>query len=385
MKIFKYFLLSIILLKLSSFGLTYFGTTVGSLLNSLLFSCLLVYYFLSTKPKLPLVFIVLGLVYFLISGLNYSGVLRDYFMDFIKYFIFILGVSSLTKDTSTNELSVFAFIGAMSVLVNAVIFSTPYGRYGGFYINPNDAGLVCLIAFSLTFYVEHIVLKLFLQLLLVTAGIMTLSRYFILILILVNLIAVISHKKNSLGLITGTIGIVVVLTLSSLFNLNTTRFVAFKSVFGNEEIETRTISEGSRSETWALYKDVILKNPVSGIGYKALHGEQISNYSNVKVNVGVHNTYLMAIGESGIITFLLFILIYISLIIRSVKHLKSNPEYACIAAVLTTYLLVSHNYFDNYFVLFTSVWLYQRVKKSPYSFDQIEEEEEFKPNNILNP
>lgn len=306
-------------------------------------------------------------------------------MDFIKYFIFILGVSSLTKDTSTNELSVFAFIGAMSVLVNAVIFSTPYGRYGGFYINPNDAGLVCLIAFSLTFYVEHIVLKLFLQLLLVTAGIMTLSRYFILILILVNLIAVISHKKNSLGLIAGTIGIVVVLTLSSLFNLNTTRFVAFKSVFGNEEIETRTISEGSRSETWALYKDVILKNPVSGIGYKALHGEQISNYSNVKVNVGVHNTYLMAIGESGIITFLLFILIYISLIIRSVKHLKSNPEYACIAAVLTTYLLVSHNYFDNYFVLFTSVWLYQRVKKSPYSFDQIEEEEEFKPNNILNP
>jgi len=76
-----------ILFKLATFGLTYFGSTVGSLLSALFFSCLLVYYFLSTKSNLPLVFIVLGLSYFLISGLNYKGELRDYYMDFIKYFI----------------------------------------------------------------------------------------------------------------------------------------------------------------------------------------------------------------------------------------------------------------------------------------------------------
>jgi len=260
----------------------------------------------------------------------------------------------------------FAFIGAMSVLINAVVFSTHYGRYGGFYINPNEAGLVCLVAFSLTFYFKNVVLKLFLQLLIVTAGIMTLSRYFILMLFFVNIIAVLSNRKNSISLVAGSIGIVFVLTVSSLFNLNTTRFSAFHSIFGSEEIETQTITKGSRSETWALYTDIILDNPITGIGYRALHGNQ-TQYSIINVNVGVHNAYLMAIGESGIITFLLMILVYISLVLRSIKHLKYNLEYICIAAVLATHLLVSHNYFDNYFVLFISIWLYQRVKNKPDS------------------
>jgi len=384
MKILKYFLLAMILLKLATFGITYYGPTVGSLLNALLFSGLLIYYFLSTKSKLPLFFIVLGLSYFLISGLNYKGEFRDYFMDFIKYFIFILGISHLAIDTSARELSLFVFIGSMSVLVNAVLFSTLYGRYGGFYINPNEAGLVCLIAFSLTFYFKNVVLKLFLQLLIVTAGLMTLSRYFILMLLVVNLMAVISHRKNSVGLIAGSIGIVIVLTISSLFNLNTTRFSAFHSIFGNEQIETQTMTQGSRNETWALYTDVILNNPISGIGYRALQGEQTRNYSAINVNVGVHNTFLMAIGESGIITFLLLILMYISLIFRSLKHFKPNPEYICIAMVLGTFLLVSHNYFDNYFVLFTSVWLYLRVKNKADSFVKFIDEEKIATINHIN-
>ncbi|MEO8933901.1 MAG: O-antigen ligase family protein [Xanthomarina sp.] len=365
MKIFKYFLLSLILFNLTSFFLMVFGSGIGALFSVILFGSVVFFYFLSPKPKLPIIFIVLGLSYFIISGLNYTGITRDFFMDVIKYFIFIVGAVHLAKDTTEKEFGLFAFIGAMSVLINAIIFSTAYGRYGGVYINPNAAGVVCLIAFSLTFYFKNLPFKLFTQLLIVTAGIMTLSRYFVILLLLINIIAIIANRKNSISLLTGSFGIIVVLTVSSLFNLNTTRFSAFQSLFGSQEIQTQTMSQGSRSETWALYTDVVLENPVSGIGYKALHGLQKSNYSNIHVNVGVHNTYLMVIGESGIITFLLLILLYFSLFFRSIKHLKSNPEYMCIAVILVTFLLVSHNYFDNYLILFTSIWLYFKVKNKP--------------------
>ncbi|MFL0352530.1 O-antigen ligase family protein [Xanthomarina sp. GH4-25] len=368
MKILKYFLLALILLNLVSFSLSALGSGIGSLFSVLLFGGVFFYYFLNKKPKLPIAFIVLGLSYFLISGINYTGPLREFYTDAIKYFIFIIGAVSLAKETNEKEFGIYAFIGAMSVLVNAVAFSTPYGRYGGFYINPNAAGVVCLIAFSLTLYFKSKYLKLFIQLLIVTAGIMTLSRYFIMLLVIVNVIAIIANRKNSISLVAGTVGIAVVLSVSTLFNLNTTRFSAFQSLFGSQEVETKTITKGSRTETWALYTDVILDNPVTGIGYNALHGRQ-SNFSSV--GAGVHNTYLMAIGESGIVTFLLLIIIYLSLFFRSLKHIRLNPEYTCIAAVLITFLLVSHNYFDNYFILFTSIWLYLKVKKQPETLNNL--------------
>ncbi|MCB0387869.1 O-antigen ligase family protein [Xanthomarina gelatinilytica] len=362
MKILKYILLSITLLNFVSFSAIAFGSGVGSVVSAMFFILILFYYFVSPKPKLVTSFIVLGLAYHLIAGINYSGEIRDFYLDALKYFIFIIGIVYLAKDTTHTELGLFAFIGSMSILVNAVAFSTLYGRYGGFYINPNNAGIICLIAFSLTFNIKNTILKLGLQLLIVTAGIMTLSRYFILLLVLINVIAIISNKKNSVSLVAGSIAIVIVLTVSSIFNLNAVRFSAFQSLFGGDQIETKTITENSRNETWALYTDVILDNPVFGVGYNALHGKK---NKHIDVGVGVHNTYLMAIGESGIIPFMLFIIIYLSLMFRSFKHLYTNPEYACIATILATYLLVSHNYFDNFLVLFTSIWLYQRVKYSP--------------------
>lgn len=368
MKLLKYFLLALILLNITSFSLTVLGSGAGSLFSALLYGCVILYYFLNPKPKVQIIFIVLGLCYFLISGLNYSGPIRDFFVDGIKYFIFIIGAVSLARETNRKEIGWFMFFGAMTVLINAVVFSNAYGRYGGFYINPNRAGVACLIAFSLTFYLQKTYLKLLLQLLIVTAGIMTLSRTFIVVLLTINVIAIIANKRNSISLLAGSIALVLVLTVSSLFNLNTVRFSAFQSIFGSQEMETKTITKGSRNETWALYTDIILNNAVTGIGYHALHGKQ----SNVNIKSGVHNTFLMAIGESGIITFLLFIILYLALFFRSLKHIKTNPEYTCIATVLISFLLVSHNYFDNYLILFISIWLYDRVKdKTEFEISQI--------------
>jgi O-antigen ligase len=362
MKILKYVLLSITLLNLVSFSLVAFGSTAGSLVSALFFVLIIFYFFVSPKPKLMVSLIVLGLAYHIIGGINYTGETRDFYVDATKYFIFIIGIVYLAKITTHKELALFAFIGSLSILINAVAFSSLYGRYGGFYINPNNAGIICLIAFSLTFTINNTILKLITQLLIVIAGIMTLSRYFILLLVLINVISIVANIKNSISLVAGSIALVVVLTVSSIFNLNTVRFSAFQSLFEGDQIETKTITENSRDETWALYTDLILDNPVFGVGYNTLHGDK-TKYSDV--GYGVHNTYLMAIGESGIIPFMLFVIIYVSLLFRSFKYLKTNPEYACLGTILVTFLLVSHNYFDNFLVLFTTIWLYQRVKDKP--------------------
>ena len=42
----------------------------------------------------------------------------------------------------------------------------------------------------------------------------------------------------------------------------------------------------------------------------------------------------MMLGESGILPFLILIIIYIALFIRSLKHFKTHPEYAYITIIL---------------------------------------------------
>lgn len=360
MQILKYIILLLIFLNIPTFGLSSFGPGVGSASVLILFGLIFLYFFLNKKEKPIFPFIFLGLCYFLISGINFSGILIEYFKDIVRYFLFILLAIPLIKKSSNNEIGFVLLIGAISVLINAFIFPNTYGRYSGFYLNPNTAGLICLIGFALSYNILQIKYRLIAQFLLTVAGIMTFSRYFILILILVNLVSILANKKNVIGLIVGSLGLIIILGTTSL-KLNTERFLALKSIF-SDDIDTETITKESRDETWSLYTEVILNNPIFGKGYKTMQGKDTDT---VGIKVGVHNSYLMVLGESGIITLLLFVFIYLAIFIRSIMHFSVHPEYTYLAIILLTYLLVSHNLFDNYIVLFISIWLYIKVKNKP--------------------
>src|SRR5690606_15795086 len=151
MKILKYILLSITLLNFVSFSAIAFGSGVGSVVSAMFFILILFYYFVSPKPKLFTSFIVLGIAYHLIAGMNYYIEIRDFYLNALKYFLFIVRIVYLAIVTTNTEIGLFVVIVCMSILVNAVAFYTLYGRYGGFYINPNNARIICLIAFSLPF------------------------------------------------------------------------------------------------------------------------------------------------------------------------------------------------------------------------------------------
>ena len=360
MQIYKYILLILIFLSLPSFGLFAFGATIGSALVLLLFVGILGYFFLNKKEKFVFPFLFLGLSYYLISGVNFSGFLEDYINDIIKYLIFIILTGYLIKQTKQIEVCIILLIGALSILINVLQFPNSYGRYSGLYLNPNTAGVVCLFGFAYSYCIKSIKYRLLVQFLFTIAGIMTFSRSFILVLILVNLVSMIANKKNIIGLLIGALALIIILGTTTL-QLNTKRFSALKSLF-SDDVDKEAITENPRNETWALYTDVVLDKPFLGHGYRSMQGKDTDT---VGIKAGVHNSYLMVLGESGLMPFIFLLYIYIFIFIKSLKHFSLHPEYNYLSIILITYLLVSHNFFDNYLILFISIWLYQKVKKDP--------------------
>lgn len=352
MKILKYFILTLILFKLDSFALVYLGPTIGSLLSFTILGCVGLYYFLSEKEKPPMMLIVLGICYFFISVVQFSGIASEFITDVIKYFVYIIAIGSLIKNVSAKELTIYLLIGATSIIINAVFFPNLYGRYSGFYMNPNNAGLVALLGIVFAYSFQNIKIRALIQFVCILGGIMTLSRYFILLMILITLLSIIYNKKNLLVALGGALAFAFVL-MSGDFKLNADRFKALQSIF-SDDVDTKTITKESREETWALYKQPILNHLVIGNGYKAFQGHE---NDTVGISVGVHNTYLMILGESGFFPFFLVVFIYMKMIFRSAKGFFKNPQNLYISLVLSTFLLVSHNYFDNYILLFFTIWL----------------------------
>ncbi|WP_338733822.1 O-antigen ligase family protein [Mangrovimonas cancribranchiae] len=357
-EILKHIILALTVLNIPTYSLIAFSPALGSLTAALALVSLALYYFFikKSKPLLPL--LVLGILYYSIAGFSFAGDVEVFSKDIFRYFLFILSITEVAKNTTNAEACFYLLLGAASVIINALLFSDDYGRYAGFYINPNRAGLVCVLGFAFTYRLQNKKYKILAQLLFTLAGIATLSRYFLLLLFLINLASLFANRKNIVGLFVGAVAIVVIINTPA-FELNKDRFDAFQSFFSEGEVKTTTITRESRQETWALYTDVILNNAFIGNGYGSMQGHQ---GDTVGIKVGVHNTYLMVLGEAGIIPFLVLILFYTSILIKSLKSFKKNPEYLYLAMIMISYLLVSHNYFYNYVILFFTIWLFTRFE-----------------------
>lgn len=332
------------------------GSTYGALTNIMLFGSVAAYFVVSDKSRLALPFIALGLIFFSLSGFNYSGVTSDYLKDFIRFFLFIFCINQLCRETSSKELLIFLIIGSFSILINTVFFSNAYGRYSGFYINPNKAGFICLFGFALTYSIKKYKLKLVAQLVFVVCGILTLSRSFILFLVIINIFSLFADKKNIQTMLIGLVAFVIILTAGSL-QLNKDRFSALQSIFNDDSIKTNTITKGSRDETWSDYSEVIYDNLIFGAGYKSMRGGSEST----TISHGVHNTFLMVLGEAGFVAFLIIVIIYSMLFSKSLSIFKLQQEYTFLSIAIFGYLMVAHNYFDKYDVLFVSIWLYNQL------------------------
>lgn len=365
MNLLRYIILFLILCNMPSYLLAYFGSTLGSFSSYASSLLMVAYYFLSReKHELLFPFILLGILYYTLSGLNFSELDPEWFFkDFIRFMIVVVCAVDLLHKTNNKDIYLILLIGGLSIIINAVVFPLAnanfyptYGRFSGFYLNPNFAGSICLVGYALSYSMSNKWLRLGGQLIFTLAGILTFSRSFIVIWLLINLIAIYHNRKNVIAPAIGALVLVLLFAVSSFLTLNTARFSALQSIFSDEKVHSNTIQKDSRTGTWALYTDIIFDKPFFGNGYEYMQKKHPGL-------PGVHNSFLMVIGEAGIFPFLLIVGIYLFLLIKSYSVFRSNPEYFYLSCVLTISLMVGHGYFSNYYNVLVSMFVFIQIKK----------------------
>ena len=356
MKLFRYLLLIFLLWNIPSFFS--FDINIGSRLSYAAYILLIIFHLFAKKNNPLIIFFILGLFYYAISGAVYVEDTELYIYAFIKFFILILAGTELVRNTNNLELFYLLILGSISIIIHATLFQNNYGRYSGFYLDPNAAGFVCLLGYALGLSIKNTYLKYVGQFILTFAGILTLSRTFILLWFLVSIIAIFANRKNAINLGVGSAVIVIVISIASILQLNALRFQALESFLGNNTTNSlNVIQSDSRFDSWSVYYDMILENPFFGNGYKTLSGF----YTN---NPGVHNTFLMILGESGIFTLLIFCFIYFRMLFKSLFVFNFQPFLFIMVFALIGYMLTVHNYFESFVIMLTSFWLFVKINEA---------------------
>lgn len=165
----KYCTLALIILNIPGFVLTYLSPVLSSALSYLSFGLLIVFFLTNKRNATNNWLILIGIVYFIIgslSGQSYIPPLTVFLIFWIKYFIIIICGNELAKRTSSVELSILLLIGAVSIVLQIFFFNNPlkdYGRYSGFYLNPNSGGFICILGYALSYSIKNRNFKFFAQ------------------------------------------------------------------------------------------------------------------------------------------------------------------------------------------------------------------------------
>lgn len=364
MKLFRYLVLLLLVCNIPSIMLISYGTSTGSLFSYLTFALLLLYYFLNKKHKPLLLFIVFTLTYYIISGLVYVEDEEYYLINFAKYLVIIICGAELAINTNNKELVLMLLIGASSILANAVFWPFDYGRYSGFFIDPNSAGFLCLLGCALSYTLTNEKWKIISLFYFTFCGVLTFSRTFLVLWVLMMLIAVFQNKKNTKILLSGIGALILFFGIQSMLTLNEVRLSLFDSLFNYGSIG-QVFAEGARPETWALYFEHIFDHPFLGSGFQSF-------MSNNIYEVGVHNNFLRVIGEAGIIPFVLFTGIYLYILIESYKSFSTKPHLFLLAIILIATNMANHNFDNIYHITFVTLWVYielMKIKSTPKEID----------------
>lgn len=366
LKLLKYILLFLLFCNFTAFALAYMGAGMGSLVSYSTSLLLLVYFFFSKpwhKPAMP--FILFSLLFFTITSFNYTeSDTTNYFMkESLRFMIAVICGTELMYRSKPKDFFYIFLIGAFSVILNAIVFPEAnalhgliQGRYSGFFLNPNFAGSACLVGFALSYTIKSRNWRLIGQFAFTLAGIFTLSRTFVIVWFLINLIAIAKDKKNLLVPVIGGVVLIGVFTFTDSNMFETDRFSALESFFDEGPVETKTLERDSRTATWALYYDMIMDKPIFGNGFMKLQ-------KRTGDLPGAHNTYLMIIGEAGVIPFLVLIGLYGYLLFDSFKRFKDRPQLFYIMVIVALAMLVSHNYFFIYNNVLLSIYVYVELRK----------------------
>jgi len=356
-KIISFVVLFLTLLNIPTILLETLSVSISSPISYLLF-ILLGYLIFTNKIKYPKKVIILAIfasLYFFISSLLYEGEFSILIIDYIKFLLYLFGLYIAIRNIDQNMIIIFLLFGAITILLDSLYFRfndfqgidyvSEYGRYSGFYLNPNTASMICLFGYVLT--ITKINRWKILSLAFAFFGFLTLSRTFILTWFLITIIYLFYNRKYIVKtffiLFIAVFGLI---TFSDALNLDTNRFQFLVGLFSGK-IDNQVLSNDSRQNQWSKFYDLILDSPIIGNGFKTFSS------SSIDVNgQGVHNSFLLIFGESGFLPFLLIIFVFYFLFKKSYTLRKKNLTFLLLMLVLFIQFLVSHNFFDNGLMLF---------------------------------
>lgn len=347
--------------------LVFVGEGIGSMSSYLLYGLLAIYIFTNKFVKPNLWLLLIGISYYMLSGLHfvYRTDAIAFIIAFVKFIIIILAGNILVKKVNNFEFFVFLLIGSFSVIIHNIFFPDAFGRYSGLYLNPNAAGFIAIIGYALTYGLRNKYLKTSAQIIFTIAGIITFSRTFLVIWGIINLLSLKISIKNVRILAAGLALLISLITFGELFKFDTMRLEQFTAVLNNEKGGFEKANKDSRTETWATYYDDILEKPFLGNGYGALSGFGIHF-------IGVHNSFLMILGESGLIPFIIFTSLYLYIFIWGLKLFKIAPNILMQSIALILFLLTNHNFFTTDYIIISTLWVHwQIIDKKPYYYEAI--------------
>ncbi|MFN3136180.1 MAG: O-antigen ligase family protein [Allomuricauda sp.] len=363
--ILRYAILALILWNFPGFTLVYINSSLSSLLSYSSYGLILSYVILNKKTGNSYEMLWLGLSYFLISILVSSAYIADqytFYVTVIKYFIIIWGGYEVVKNTTKKELWFFLVIGSFSILANIFLFQNPradYGRYSGFYLDPNNAGLVCSLGLALSFSILRS-LQLFGKLSFTSLGLITLSRTYMVTWLLLNVMSIRLSVKNAKMLLIGFGALVLLVTFNEFLPVKNERLEQMGALIeGGQKSNVQSLNEDSRTETWARYYEAIFSKPIFGNGYHSFFGNGAAN-----TKWGVHNTYLMLWGEGGILPLLIFLSFLGKLFFKGHRQFKEKPYALMMLLAIALFLMTNHNFMTNEYSIFILMWISIQLQSS---------------------
>lgn len=366
-----YLMTMLVLLNVNGFLYMAFGIPqLASALTYFILICLVLLVYLKSikfSIKFNEFVFILGFILFMILSviskqINHANIdfetvsyLFAYFTSFLIFIFFLISLSSLEKELFDNYLNfvvkllLFASIMVpLSLLYRKFLAFPPLEITRGFglFANPNEAGIISCVCLALLMYLNILRQNgwyIFLMLIPVVGVFASFSKSAMLLLFGLMFLFVF-FKRNKLQIATFIGVLLALLTAISSSDFNLLNDVGFSDVQVRrleqvvEIIAGGGLNEGttsSRSLLWSFGFEMFLNAPLFGNGLGSLHHMDYI-HNEFGEPQGVHNLYLMLLGESGVFPFLL---IFSSLVVTYLICFYKAMLYGSVSCFLSFALL----------------------------------------------
>ena len=353
-KIVAFVFLVMVILNIPSVVLFTYSSTVSAYLSFLMIflGFTLTIFGVSLFPPLLKSWYLVCILFFLFTLLNYDGAIAPWIIQVSKYTALLFGSYRAIMVLRNRDMYWMFLIGGIFVFLDAFYFhwnismneaiygNGRTGRYAGLYINANSAGAAMLFGLLVS-YKENGYYKTMGLLVCSLAGLLSLSRSFMLTLLIYLILSIRLRPKYIVYTLLFGVFVRFLTPFTDLIDLRVDRVELLLSFIQHGTVSTSLVSGDSRSSLLLDYSDLIIDNLFVGNGFDSFRsGEMVST------GLGVHNTYAMVLGEGGVFPFMLFMAFLGYLFVKSVSNFDfQSVKFKTIILVLIQFM-ISHTFFE---------------------------------------